>query len=240
MININVLFFIFCKLRLWIKYFSMLNSTLFFVSSILSNSESTVKPLNYWNLKKRMTDSNEVAIRKSKIFERIQHLNLWFSIIERFYCYSFEMLSGYFICYIRHFYENMPLSPIVLFFYSLSGKSFDITYIRIVFYSPRPESFAIYKRQTSNGSWIPYQYYRYVTCICWIVLPLIRKLNDRRKKEKEKVNFIRISKKHQKVEEKNMNQLNSWMSAEKILSNRVLLLGCVLIAFVFFFFFSPK
>lgn len=41
------------------------------------------------------------------------------------------------------------------------GKSFDITYIRIVFYSPRPESFAIYKRQTINGPWIPYQYYRY-------------------------------------------------------------------------------
>lgn len=45
---------------------------------------------------------------------------------------------------------------------NFTGKSFDITYIRIVFYSPRPESFAIYKRQTTNGSWIPYQYYRYV------------------------------------------------------------------------------
>lgn len=32
------------------------------------------------------------------------------------------------------------------------GKSFDITYIRIVFYSPRPESFAIYKRVTPNPS----------------------------------------------------------------------------------------
>lgn len=41
-----------------------------------------------------------------------------------------------------------------------AGKSFDITYIRLVYYSPRPESFAIYKRQTSNGSWVPYQYYR--------------------------------------------------------------------------------
>lgn len=40
------------------------------------------------------------------------------------------------------------------------GKSFDITYIRVVFYSPRPESFAIYKRVTQNGPWIPYQYYR--------------------------------------------------------------------------------
>uniref|UniRef100_A0A182X6E3 LANB2 n=1 Tax=Anopheles quadriannulatus TaxID=34691 RepID=A0A182X6E3_ANOQN len=43
------------------------------------------------------------------------------------------------------------------------GKSFDITYIRIVFHSPRPESFAIYKRVTPNGPWIPYQYYS-ATC----------------------------------------------------------------------------
>lgn len=42
------------------------------------------------------------------------------------------------------------------------GKSFDITYIRLVFYSPRPESFAIYKRTSANSSWIPYQYYRFV------------------------------------------------------------------------------
>ncbi|XP_058123627.1 laminin subunit gamma-1 [Anopheles ziemanni] len=43
------------------------------------------------------------------------------------------------------------------------GKSFDITYIRIVFHSPRPESFAIYKRVTPNGPWTPYQYYS-ATC----------------------------------------------------------------------------
>lgn len=46
--------------------------------------------------------------------------------------------------------------------YMNSGKSFDITYIRVVFYSPRPESFAIYKRSTPNGPWTPYQYYRFV------------------------------------------------------------------------------
>lgn len=51
-----------------------------------------------------------------------------------------------------------------LLFNWAAGKSFDITYIRIVFFSPRPESFAIYKRQTINGPWIPYQYYRYVLC----------------------------------------------------------------------------
>ncbi|KAL3276258.1 hypothetical protein HHI36_020973 [Cryptolaemus montrouzieri] len=39
------------------------------------------------------------------------------------------------------------------------GKAFDITYIRLWFYSPRPESFAIYKRTKEDGPWIPYQYY---------------------------------------------------------------------------------
>lgn len=51
------------------------------------------------------------------------------------------------------------------FLFRFPGKSFDITYIRIVFFSPRPESFAIYKRQTSNGPWLPYQYYRCVYLI---------------------------------------------------------------------------
>ncbi|XP_038046444.1 laminin subunit gamma-1-like [Patiria miniata] len=39
------------------------------------------------------------------------------------------------------------------------GKAFSITYIRLKFYSARPESFAIYKRTTHDGPWIPYQYY---------------------------------------------------------------------------------
>jgi laminin gamma 1 len=39
------------------------------------------------------------------------------------------------------------------------GKSFDINYVQIKFHSPRPESFAIYKRTYENGNWIPYQYY---------------------------------------------------------------------------------
>nr|XP_054769475.1 laminin subunit gamma-1-like [Lytechinus pictus] len=39
------------------------------------------------------------------------------------------------------------------------GKSFEITYIRLKFYSPRPESFAIYKRTCQDCPWIPYQYY---------------------------------------------------------------------------------
>ncbi|XP_055378436.1 laminin subunit gamma-1 [Condylostylus longicornis] len=43
------------------------------------------------------------------------------------------------------------------------GKTYDITYIRIVFRSPRPESFAIYKRVSHNGPWIPYQFYS-ATC----------------------------------------------------------------------------
>ena len=43
-----------------------------------------------------------------------------------------------------------------------TGKAFDITYIRVKFQSPRPESFAIYKRTSENGPWVPYQYYRLV------------------------------------------------------------------------------
>lgn len=40
-------------------------------------------------------------------------------------------------------------------------KSFDVSYIRIRFRSPRPESMAIYKRTSTdpNAPWIPYQYF---------------------------------------------------------------------------------
>lgn len=43
--------------------------------------------------------------------------------------------------------------------YYFSGKAFDVTYIRLRFHSPRPESFAIYKRTSRDGDWIPYQFY---------------------------------------------------------------------------------
>uniref|UniRef100_A0A8C2D474 Laminin, gamma 3 n=1 Tax=Cyprinus carpio TaxID=7962 RepID=A0A8C2D474_CYPCA len=39
------------------------------------------------------------------------------------------------------------------------GKAFEITYVRLKFYTSRPESFAIYKRTEENGTWQPYQYY---------------------------------------------------------------------------------
>ena len=39
------------------------------------------------------------------------------------------------------------------------GKSFEINYVQIRFHSPRPESFAIYKRTDQNGEWVPYQFY---------------------------------------------------------------------------------
>ncbi|CAH1179506.1 unnamed protein product [Phaedon cochleariae] len=42
-------------------------------------------------------------------------------------------------------------------------KAFDITYVRLIFYSPRPESFFISKKTTKDGPWIPYQYYS-ATC----------------------------------------------------------------------------
>ena len=43
----------------------------------------------------------------------------------------------------------------------VAGKAFDITYVRLWFYSPRPESFAIFKRTSEDGPWIPYQFYRW-------------------------------------------------------------------------------
>ncbi|KAJ3635459.1 hypothetical protein MTP99_008365 [Tenebrio molitor] len=43
------------------------------------------------------------------------------------------------------------------------GKAFDITYVRLWFYSPRPESFSIFKKTSENSPWIPYQYYS-ATC----------------------------------------------------------------------------
>ncbi|XP_061658227.1 laminin subunit gamma-3 [Syngnathoides biaculeatus] len=39
------------------------------------------------------------------------------------------------------------------------GKAFEITYIRLKFYTSRPESFAIYRRAVADGPWLPYQFY---------------------------------------------------------------------------------
>ncbi|XP_035428786.1 laminin subunit gamma-1 [Spodoptera frugiperda] len=39
------------------------------------------------------------------------------------------------------------------------GKAYDITYVRIVFYSPRPQSFAIYKKTSEERVWEPFQYF---------------------------------------------------------------------------------
>lgn len=47
--------------------------------------------------------------------------------------------------------------------YALLGKAFEITYVRLKFHSSRPESFAIYKRTSENGTWIPFQFYS-ATC----------------------------------------------------------------------------
>ncbi|VDO99749.1 unnamed protein product, partial [Heligmosomoides polygyrus] len=39
------------------------------------------------------------------------------------------------------------------------GKTFDITYVRLKFISPRPESFAIYKKTSLDDDWVPWQFY---------------------------------------------------------------------------------
>lgn len=42
---------------------------------------------------------------------------------------------------------------------SSTGKAYEITYVRLKFYTSRPESFAIYKRTNETAPWQPYQYY---------------------------------------------------------------------------------
>ncbi|RWS10044.1 laminin subunit gamma-1-like protein [Dinothrombium tinctorium] len=44
------------------------------------------------------------------------------------------------------------------------GKAFDITYVRLKFHSPRPQSFAIYKKEREDSEWVPFQYYS-STCL---------------------------------------------------------------------------
>lgn len=43
------------------------------------------------------------------------------------------------------------------------GKTFDVTYVRVLFESPRPESWGIYKRKNERSPWEPYQFYS-ATC----------------------------------------------------------------------------
>jgi coxsackievirus/adenovirus receptor len=40
-------------------------------------------------------------------------------------------------------------------------KPYDITYVRLKFVSPRPESFVIYKKNKHSSDWTPWQYYRH-------------------------------------------------------------------------------
>lgn len=70
--------------------------------------------------------------------------------------------------YCSIFYSYIFLFP--LSFEHITGKAFDITYVRILYRSPRPESFAISKRTSQNGAWIPYQYYS-ATCRDTYALP---------------------------------------------------------------------
>ena len=41
------------------------------------------------------------------------------------------------------------------------GKAFDVSYIRLKFFSPRPASFAIYKKMRDEDEWLPFQYYSF-------------------------------------------------------------------------------
>ncbi|KAK0177645.1 hypothetical protein PV328_001679 [Microctonus aethiopoides] len=43
------------------------------------------------------------------------------------------------------------------------GKTFDITYVRVLFESPRPESWGVLRRKNEKSNWEPYQFYS-ATC----------------------------------------------------------------------------
>lgn len=59
-------------------------------------------------------------------------------------------------CFRQHSFLSAIFVPDTLF---PAGKAFDITYVRLKFHTSRPESFAIYKRSSQDGPWVPYQYY---------------------------------------------------------------------------------
>ena len=56
-------------------------------------------------------------------------------------------------------YKQLFFAVLNFKIFIFSGKAFSITYIRLKFQSSRPESFAIYKKTSEDGDWIPYQYY---------------------------------------------------------------------------------
>lgn len=60
---------------------------------------------------------------------------------------------------------ELNISHSLILIYSLLGKTFDITYVRVLFESPRPESWGIYKRRNNDNKsfWEPYQFYS-ATC----------------------------------------------------------------------------
>ncbi len=66
--------------------------------------------------------------------------------------------------------KNLLRFKIFNLYICFSGKTYDVTYIKLTFQSPKPESFVIYKRTHENSSWIPYQYYS-ASCMLTFGLP---------------------------------------------------------------------
>ena len=64
-------------------------------------------------------------------------------------------------------------SNITISIWIWTEKAFDITYIRVKFQSPRPESFSLYKRTSEDGPWVPYQFYRLVDLLVVLLLYII-------------------------------------------------------------------
>lgn len=67
-------------------------------------------------------------------------------------------MTQFILSTLRAIWEELKIT-----FGSFIDKTFDITYVRVLFESPRPESWAIYRQRSENSPWEPYQYYS-ATC----------------------------------------------------------------------------
>lgn len=77
----------------------------------------------------------------------------WFAVLfyAGFIFYIFISLKWYGV--------SINVINILHCFFSTSEKAYDITYMTLRFQSPRPDSFAIYKKTAPDSDWTPYQFF---------------------------------------------------------------------------------
>ena len=91
-----------------------------------------------------ITNSRSHAIRLQTSFLLVLHIVLrkWRKSEFVSYLTSIKRLT--------HFY---------LFLARFPGKTFDVTYVRLVFKSSRPNTFSIWKKTNEESDWVPFQYF---------------------------------------------------------------------------------